>query len=57
MKVSISEFNSNISKYIVLARKEDIFLERWGVTMAVMISPEKWKKMEEIIDFVDSDQD
>ena len=38
MKISITEFNDNISQYITLSRQEPIFLSKRGITVAVIIS-------------------
>lgn len=38
MKVSITEFNDNISTYIAKSKTEPIFLTKRGICVAVIIS-------------------
>jgi|GEM_PF-6265408 prevent-host-death family protein len=44
MKVSITEFNDNISMYIEMARKEPIELTKRGIVVAVIISKQEYAK-------------
>ena len=38
MKISITQFNDNISYYIDMAKKEPILLSKRGIVVAVIIS-------------------
>ena len=38
MIVSITEFRQNLSKYLDMAQKEDIYITRYGVTICVLSS-------------------
>jgi hypothetical protein len=44
MKISITDFNSNISYYISLSQKEPIELLKRGVVVAVIISKKLYEK-------------
>lgn len=44
MKVSITDFNANISYYIDLSKKEDIELTKRGVVVAIIISRAKYER-------------
>jgi len=44
MRISITEFNNNISIYIDKAKKEPILLMKRGVVVAVIISKKAYDK-------------
>lgn len=44
MKISITEFNDNISFYIDKARQEPVLLTKHGITVAVIISKKLYDK-------------
>ena len=48
MKISITEFNDNISLYIEKSRKEPIFLSKRGIVVAVIISKKAYDKGQKI---------
>jgi prevent-host-death family protein len=45
MKVSITEFNDNISMYIEMAKDESIELTKHGIVVAVIISKQTYAKI------------
>lgn len=45
MKISITEFNDNISHYIDLSRKEPVELTKRGIVVAVIISKIDYEKI------------
>lgn len=44
MKISITEFNNNISLYISKAKKEPVELTNHGIIVAVIISKKEYEK-------------
>ena len=46
MKLSITEFNDNISFFISCVKDEDIYLTKRGIVIAIMTSKERYAQKE-----------